>query len=127
MNVAKQLSAAARCSACGQRLDRNPGGRPVVFDSRRQRILALLDEVGRADTRKINEVIGADIKKLRCTLHELKTEEKIRKVGKVGRAVLWELNDFDCVTGGHKHYLDMSIKESAEALDVAIDQAMEDM
>ena len=93
MSIANQLSAAARCSMCGQRLDRNRGGRPIVLTSRRQKVLALLDEVGRADTRKIGDVLGDDIKKLRCTLHELKTEEKIRKAGKVGRAVLWELND----------------------------------
>jgi hypothetical protein len=93
MNIASQLAAAANCSMCDQRLDRNHGGRPVVLTSRRQKVLALLDEFGRADTRKICGALGDDIKKLRYTLQELKSEGKIRHARKIGREVLWELSE----------------------------------
>jgi len=93
MNIANQLSAAARCSSCGQIIGRNFGGRPIVPTSRRQAVLAYLDEVGRATSREISNYLGSDKWKLYCTIQDLKSEGKIRKAGVSGRMILWELND----------------------------------
>ncbi len=93
MNIAKQLAAAARCSSCGQVLNRNQGGRPIVPGSRRQAVLAYLDEVARATIKEIGDSLGCDKSKLHCTVYELKSEGKIRKAGISGRRILWELND----------------------------------
>ena len=86
MNIAQQL---ARCNE--QKVDgrRNNGGRPADPLSRRQRILAYLEESGPADNRTIAAAIGATVLSVRTATGELAREGQIVRAGKIANRVIW--------------------------------------
>ena len=88
MNLAQQL---AQCTVKRQRIRKVGGGRPIDISSRRQRILAYLEESGPADNRMIAEVIGETIASVRSTAGDLSREGQLVRDGKTANRVIWKI------------------------------------
>jgi predicted ArsR family transcriptional regulator len=88
MNIIAQLKAAnTACPTCG----RPAGGRPVVPTSKRQRVLAYLDDRVYATTREIADGIGLKPSDLSNTLNELRIENKIESANPGRRPCHWRI------------------------------------
>ena len=68
---------------------RSDMGRPIDYSSRRQRILAYLDESGPADNRMIAAGIGETVLSVRTATGELSREGQISRAGKILNRVIW--------------------------------------